>query len=101
MVILEVSIIPIGTKSASVSEFVAGCLRVLQETPGVKYRLTPMTTIIEGELKQIMPLALKMHEQPFAKGANRVVTTIRIDDRRDKKLTMDGKIKAVEEKLNK
>ena len=101
MAIIEVSVIPIGTGAASVSEFVAGCLRVLQGAPEIKYRLTPMATIIEGELEQIMPLALKMHEQPFAKGINRVVTTIRIDDRRDKKLTMDGKIIAVEEKLNK
>jgi len=100
MAILEVSIIPIGTGAAGVSEYVTGCLRVLKETPGVKYRLTPMATVIEGELEQIMPLALKMHEQPFLKGINRVVTTIRIDDRRDKPVSMEGKVAVVEEKLS-
>ena len=36
-----------------------------------------------------------MHEVPFAKGAMRVITTLKIDDRCDKKLTMKGKLDAV------
>ncbi|MCL6561202.1 MAG: thiamine-binding protein, partial [Firmicutes bacterium] len=47
----------------------------------------------------IIPLVLKMHEHPFTAGADRVVTTVKIDDRRDKPLTMAGKVAAVEEKL--
>jgi uncharacterized protein YqgV (UPF0045/DUF77 family) len=40
-----------------------------------------------------------MHESPFSEGAMRVSTSIRIDDRRDTKATMESKLKAVEEKL--
>jgi uncharacterized protein YqgV (UPF0045/DUF77 family) len=40
-----------------------------------------------------------MHASAFDAGAVRVVTTIRIDERRDKPLTMDGKIEAVRGKL--
>ena len=36
-----------------------------------------------------------MHEVPFAMGAKRVITTIKIDDRRDKSMTIDSKVKAV------
>ena len=36
-----------------------------------------------------------MHDVPFLKGAQRVVTTLKIDDRLDKRLTMEGKIKSV------
>lgn len=32
-------------------------------------------------------------------GAQRVSTKLAIDDRRDKEITMDGKIRAVEEKM--
>jgi uncharacterized protein YqgV (UPF0045/DUF77 family) len=36
-----------------------------------------------------------MHEVPFKAGAARVVTTIKIDDRRDRDATMDRKVKSV------
>lgn len=43
--------------------------------------------------------ALKeMHEVPLKLGAKRVLTHIAIDERIDKKLTMKGKIEAVETK---
>jgi len=39
------------------------------------------------------------HEVPFSQGALRVGTTLRIDERRDKEITMEGKVRSVEEKL--
>ncbi len=99
MAVVEVSIIPIGTSSTSLSDYVARCLQVLQQAEGVKYELTSMGTVIEGELDHVLSLVRKMHEAPFAAGAGRVSTTIRIDDRRDKPLSMRGKVAAVEAKL--
>ena len=101
MAIVDVTVIPVGTPSSSLSEYVAGCVKVLEESEGISYRLTPMATVIEGELDRVLEVVRLMHEQPFAKGAGRVVTTIRIDDRRDKELTMAGKVAAVEAKLSK
>ena len=54
-----------------------------------------MGTIIQGPLERILDLAQKMHEAPFAIGAERVLTSITIDDRRDKLATMESKVKAV------
>jgi uncharacterized protein (TIGR00106 family) len=54
-----------------------------------------MGTIIEGDLKALFETILKMHEVPFKAGALRVVTTIKIDDRRDKKTSSKGKVEAV------
>jgi uncharacterized protein (TIGR00106 family) len=54
-----------------------------------------MGTIIEGPLARVLELAQKMHEVPFAKGVQRVVTLISIDDRRDKPATAESKVKAV------
>ncbi|GEA14435.1 MULTISPECIES: MTH1187 family thiamine-binding protein [Neomoorella] len=99
MAVLEVVIAPVGTGSTSISQYVADAHRVLQETPGIKYQLTPMGTIVEGELEVLFPLLARLHEVPFEKGARRSMTIIRIDDRRDKELTMEGKVKSVEEKL--
>ncbi len=98
MAILEISVVPIGTGDTSLSAYVADCLRVLRKEK-VRYELSPMGTSIEGNLKDLIRIALKMHQVPFQKGARRVVTTLKIDDRRDKKGTLEGKKKAVQSKL--
>ncbi len=99
MAIIDISIVPVGTSSPSVSEYVAGALRILQNEPDIKYELTAMGTIIEGELEHLLTLAGRMHRSAFDAGAMRVLTTIKVDERRDKPLTMNGKIKSVKEKL--
>ena len=99
MAMIDISVVPVGTGSASVSEFVAGAVNIVRNEAGIKYRLTPMNTVIEGDLEQLLSLAKKMHDSAFSAGAARVVTTIRIDERRDKPLTMEGKLQAVENKL--
>jgi len=98
---IDISVVPVGTQSPSVSKYVAGAVRLLQKEPGIKYELTAMNTIIEGDLDKLLALALRMHRSAFDAGAQRVVTTLRIDDRRDKPLTIEGKVKAVKEKLGK
>jgi uncharacterized protein (TIGR00106 family) len=99
MAVVEVSITPLGTADASVSRYVAGCLQVLRGS-GLPHQLTPMGTIIEGELDDLLRVIRRMHEAPFAAGAVRVSTLIKIDDRRDRAShTMAGKVRSVEEKL--
>jgi len=98
MAIVEVTITPLGTATPSVSYYVAEVHKVL-EKENFKYQLTPMGTVIEGELDEILSVIRKMHEVPFQKGALRVSTTIKIDDRRDKKASIEQKIRSVEEKL--
>jgi uncharacterized protein (TIGR00106 family) len=94
-VIAEISITPLGTASTSLSHYVAACVDILKQAPEVSYQLTAMGTIIQGPLERVLELAGKMHQAPFAQGAQRVVTTIKIDDRRDKPLTIEGKVQAV------
>lgn len=99
MVIAELTVVPLGTESTSLSSYVAGCHQVLKNQEKVKYRLTPMGTILEGELDDIFDITKKMHEVPFENGAFRVSTNLKIDDRRDKEAAMDKKINSVEKKL--
>ena len=99
MAVVEVSITPLGTAGTGVSAFVAGCLKVLEKT-GLRHQLTPMGTVIEGDIGEILEVVRQMHEEPFLAGAGRVSTLIKIDDRRDKERhTMEGKVRSVEEKL--
>jgi uncharacterized protein (TIGR00106 family) len=99
MAIIDLSVVPVGTQTPSVSQYVAGAVQILQNEPGIKYQLTPMNTIIEGDLEHLLTLAGRMHQSAFEAGVMRVVTTIKIDERRDKPLTMSGKTGAVKRKL--
>ena len=94
-VIAELKVIPLGTKTASLSKYVAAVVKVVKSTKGITYQITPMATIVQGPLPLILGLAQQMHEVPFAMGADRVITSIIIDDRRDKDITMASKVKAV------
>ncbi len=98
MAVVFISVAPLGTATTSLSRYVAGVERILRET-GIRHQLTAMGTILEGELDEILPVLRRMHEHPFAMGAVRVSTLIKIDDRRDKEHSMEGKVRSVEEKL--
>lgn len=99
MAIVETTIVPIGTGSTSVSKYVADCHGILKDEKRVKHMLTPMGTIFEGDLDIILEIIRKMHEVPFGEGAQRVLTLIRIDDRRDKTGTLEQKMKSVQDKV--
>ena len=102
MAIVDVTIIPIGTEGPSVSNYVANIQRVFkgyEEEGKITYRLTPMSTLIEGELPQLFEVIQTIHELPFNEGIQRVATNIRIDDRRDKKATMQEKLASVQKHL--
>ena len=98
-VVAEVTVVPLGTGSTSLSAYVAAVEQVLKQFPRLKTLLTPMSTILEGEADDVLAAVKAMHEAPFRMGALRVSTTLRIDDRRDQPLTMAGKVAAVKSKL--
>ncbi len=98
MAIVEITIIPIGVEGSSLSSYVAEALKVVRES-GLPYELTPMGTVISGELDEIWGVLRRMHESPFTCGAPRVVTQIRVDDRRDKAATPEQKVRSVCEKM--
>lgn len=97
-VIAELVVVPLGTGSPSLSSYVAGVEKLLA-TFSLKTMLTPMGTVLEGELDEVLRAVRAVHEVPFQAGALRVSTTVKIDERRDKELSMEGKVRAVREKL--
>ncbi len=99
MAIAEISVVPLGTKTPSVSKYVARAVKVLQQEKDVRYETTAMGTILEGDLDRILAVARKMHEAAFGEGVGRVVTTIKIDDRRDEDRSMQDKLASLEREL--
>ena len=102
MAIVAVSISPTGgtaEEGASVSRYVARALEVVLAQDEVRYRLDPMFTTLEGDLDTIFALVRRMQEAVFEAGAVRVGTVLKIDDRRDRDVSMDAKVRSVEEQL--
>jgi len=97
-VLLQINIIPIGKEGASLSAALAEVLKVVEER-NIQYQLGPMSTVLEG-LDTLLEVAREMHEVCFAQGYPRVVTSIRIDDRRDKDVNMQYKTQTVAAKLH-
>jgi uncharacterized protein (TIGR00106 family) len=104
MAIVDVTVIPIGTESPSVSEYVAEIQAILmryKDEDLISFQLTPMSTLIEGDLPVLFEVIQVIHEAPFQRGIQRVATNIRIDDRRDKKVRMTDKLDSVKRQMEK
>ena len=76
MVIAEISIVPVGTNTPSLSQYVAKAIGVLVQEKSVKYKLTGMGTILEGNLADVLEAVRRMHEAVFDTQIKRVVTTM-------------------------
>lgn len=99
MAIAAVSVAPLGTGEPGVSRFVAEAIKVLDKYPDLEYRLEPMFTTIQGDLRRIFEAVAAMHEAVATMGAVRISTVIKIDDRRDENVPMAEKVRAVERLL--
>ena len=99
MAIIEISVVPLGTQTASLCQYVARAVRILEKEKDIKYELTAMGTIIEGDLARLLALVSKMHQSAFDAGAMRVLTTVKIDERRDKPSGINSKVEAVKRAL--
>ena len=98
MAIAEINIIPLATPGPGVADYIADAVALL-ERRGVRFEVTAMGTIIEGDVNTILDLAREMHEVTFGKDVRRVVTTITIDDRRDREASARDKVEAVSRRL--
>jgi uncharacterized protein (TIGR00106 family) len=94
--IAQFKVVPIG-KGESLSSYVAECIKIV-EASGLKYQLTPMATVLEGEWGEVMRVVGECHSKVRSM-SRRVVTSIEIDDREGKSNAMEQKIRSVQEKL--
>ena len=78
------------------SRFVRLAIDELKKT-GLKTVSGPMGTSVDAaSLNEILNAAKAAHEAVVRAGARRVITTLKIDDRRDKPATMETKMRALE-----
>jgi uncharacterized protein (TIGR00106 family) len=95
-VMAEFSVVPVG-KGESLSPVVARVLKIVAES-GVNYRANPMGTVLEGSWDEVMEVVKKCHDEALKEGV-RVVTSIKIDERKGVDRRMEEKLASVERKL--
>ena len=94
MIIAQLSIAPVG-KEVSVHKYVKLVLETLKKEQ-VKFETNAMATVIEtSDLKTLFDVVEKAHNAVLAAGADRVITELKIDDRRDKDATITSKLNAL------
>ena len=95
MIISQLSIAPVG-KDISLSKYVKKVINVLKEN-NITFETNDMATVIETEdLETLFNVVEKAHNAVIKSGARRVITELKIDDRRDKNVTIGTKIKALQ-----
>jgi uncharacterized protein (TIGR00106 family) len=94
MIIAQLSIAPLG-KGTSVSNYVKIVIETLKKEQ-VKFQTNAMATVIEiQDLATLFHVVQKAHLAVAAAGAERIITELKIDDRRDKEATMKSKVNSL------
>ncbi len=94
MALMQITIIPLGTATPGVGDYIADVELFLRDR-GVAHTLNDMGTVIHGAPEELLRLANEIHNLPFRRGTQRVVTHITLDDRRDKNRELGEKQEAV------
>jgi uncharacterized protein (TIGR00106 family) len=91
--VAEIFITPLGTGESTIREYIRALLPIVRES-GLKHELTAMGTLVEGSVEDILALVARLHAATFDahRGTDRVVTHLRLDERRGEPLTLEGKV---------
>ena len=96
-IIAEIVVAPHGV-GTSLSKYVKEAVKIIDNYPGIRVIHHPMGTVIEApDLDTILDVTKKAHMALINAGCKRVITTLKIDDRRDKPRRMEDKVKAITE----
>lgn len=82
VVLAHVTVTPVGTEDADISDYVRRCVQVAHLSE-LNFEETPLGVVVRGPLDEIMRVVRKMHEAPIELGADRVRTSVTIDDYRN------------------
>ena len=96
--LFQVSMFPTSKKGTSASADVAKVIDIIDKS-GLTYKLTAMSTLIEGEWEEVMDTLNKARKMLRESGHERIYIIINIDDRKDAKDRITGKVQSVEQKL--
>jgi len=95
--LFSLSMFPTSKGTASVSADVAKVIDVIDKS-GLPYKLSAMSTIIEGDWEPVMKVINKARLM-LRRRHERIYIVLTIDDRKGAKNRLTGKVKSVENRL--
>ena len=94
MILAQLSVYPIG-EGVSLGRFVRKGVKIIEDS-GYTYQVGGMSTSIEvPDLAELFELITKIRQAQLEVGAERIIIELKVDDRRDKDATLQGKINSV------
>jgi uncharacterized protein (TIGR00106 family) len=99
MATADLTVIALGNAETSASGYIAEIQRRLAAQDRVRYVLHAMGTSLEGTTEDILDLVKELSAVPFERGAPRVYTVLKLDDRRDREQTLEDKVASVQRQL--
>lgn len=91
MIVADIAVIPMGT-GASASRYVKAVHQVLRDA-GISFVPGPMSTAIEAERFAAIFESIESANEKLAEmGVPRIITTVRIDYRLDKEISIMSKV---------
>jgi uncharacterized protein (TIGR00106 family) len=99
MATAELTVIGLGRSDPSASRYIAEIQRRLARQDKVRYRLQAMGTELEGSTEDILGIVAELHRVPLELGLPRVYSVLKLDERTDKKQTLEDKVGSVERLL--
>ena len=95
--LFSLSMFPTSKGTVSVSEDVAKVVDIIDKS-GLPYKLTSMSTIIEGEWEPVMKVINKAR-LALRQRHSRIYMVLTMDDRKGAKNRLTGKVASVERRL--
>lgn len=96
-VMIDICIVPMGV-GVSVSEYVAACQRVLEDS-GLSHQMHAYGTNVEGDWDEVMAAVKRCHEVVHEMGAPRLTSSMRLGTRTDRAQSIADKVNSVKTKL--
>jgi uncharacterized protein (TIGR00106 family) len=97
MIVADFATIPMGT-GTSASQYVRAVHELLRQS-GIKFAAGPMSTVIEASSFEQLFSVIEMANKKLAKmGVQRIITTVHIDYRLDKDVSIESKMRINKEK---
>ncbi len=99
MIVAEFSMVPMGS-GTSAGDYIKAIHHILGEAE-VNFIPGPMSTAVEAmSLQELFDLMEKANDKLVQMGVKRIITTIRIDMRLDKEISMQSKLSRVRSDSN-
>lgn len=83
MIIADISVMPLIpiVSEEELYKIVDAAIDFIKKS-GLKYEVGAMSTTVEGEYDEVFELIKKVHKIPFENGIERVITSVRIDEKK-------------------